>query len=156
MSINIREKGKQGEYDVCKMLQPLFPTKLERNLEQTRAGGADIKGCEPFQIEVKRVQDCGLGNKQSWWKQVNRASKPDEIPVVIYRPNKAKWRVLIGADLLGVDSDEWMDVSIDLFHTLVVTVLHTDLTDLSSLPICAKINSEIPDISIQSEVDAIR
>lgn len=121
MGINILKKGKDGELELCKRLDPFFPNTLKRNLNQTREGGADVDGCHPFVIEVKRVQDTCIGNKNKWWKQVCRATvHEDEISVVAYRPNKAPWRYLLSASLVNPILQGWIEMGEDQFLQLVI------------------------------------
>lgn len=116
--INVRNKGRSGESEFVNRFQPFFPETLKRNLLQTREGGADISGCSPFQIEVKR---CEKLEKDKWWKQVNRAlTDESEIPVVAYRQNKRPWRFLMSVRLVGVDSDGWLEMSEDDWVRLVI------------------------------------
>lgn len=102
--INGRAKGAAGEREFCRWLQKVLdldetPT---RNLEQTREGGADILGVEPFVFEIKRCE--GL-KKQDWWLQVKAASTgEDDVPVVAYRQNRQPWRFLISANYLGLEA----------------------------------------------------
>lgn len=121
MPINAREKGKAGELEFCHRFSPFFHTELKRNLLQTREGGADIDGCAPFQIEVKRCQKVEL---KKWWRQVNAAIKdPAEIPTVAYRQNKQPWRFLLPAYLLGVDDNGFIEVNEDIWVKFVMKVL---------------------------------
>ena len=91
-------KGKSGEREAAKWLQTSFGLELPpiRNLEQTRSGGHDLVGFDPFCIEVKRCETLSLTN---WWLQVLEASKEvhGSIPVVMFRQNRKKWEFLISA-----------------------------------------------------------
>ena len=119
--VNIRDKGKRGEYQFIERFQPFFHTKLERNLEQVRAGGSDIIGTHPFVIEVKNVEDHCDSNKRSWWAQVSAAVlHPDiEIPVVAYRKSRSSWRFLIASELIGIEN-EYLEVTEEVFLKLVM------------------------------------
>lgn len=128
MGINIRKKGADGELELCKRLQPFFPNTLQRNLEQVRSGGADVDGAHPFVIEVKRVQDTGNGNKNSWWKQVKAAitDLDQEIPIVAFRPNKAKWRYLVPFSLILSGRDGWAEIDEDQFLMFVIYIFELE------------------------------
>ena len=121
MGVNIRKKGAAAELEFCHRFQPFFHNTLERNLLQTREGGSDVSGSHPFVIEIKRVEDTGNGNKNSWWKQVLAAvNDPDaEIPCVAFRPSRQPWKFLIPASLIGIESKEFMEVSEDVWLQLV-------------------------------------
>ena len=106
--MNIRNKGKAGESEFINRYGPFFPNPIKRNLLQTREGGADISGCEPFQIEIKR---CERVEKNKWWAQVKAACKPDEIPVVAYRQNRGQWKFLLPVNLCNIDSEDYMEIA---------------------------------------------
>ena len=116
--INVRQKGKDGELEFVNKYQIFFPDTIKRNLLQTREGGADVSGCAPFQIEIKR---CEKIEHSKWWAQVNRAlASPEEIPVVAYRANKQPWRFLIPSSLLVAGTDEYAIVSETVFLQFVI------------------------------------
>lgn len=112
MGINIRQKGQEGEREVCDWLNGIayralkdegvpYPAKpiFQRNQNQSAVGGSDITN--PFQlcIEVKRQETLDLN---SWWKQCVTASVQfGGRPVVLFRQNgKRKWRVLLEAHVV--------------------------------------------------------
>ena len=88
-----RTKGASAEREVVKILKEAgFET--ERNLTQTRDGGRDLLGIDGFAIEVKRQERLNI---QSWWEQaVSQAG--DDSPVLLFRRNREKWRVVIELD----------------------------------------------------------
>ena len=122
--VNIRQKGAKAELEFCKRFDPFFPNTLERNLLQTREGGSDVTGCYPFVIEVKRVEKCDLGNKNSWWRQVCAATINPGISVVAFRPSRSAWRFLIPANLLDIDDPGWMEISEETWLKLVLRELN--------------------------------
>lgn len=121
MGINVRNKGKQGESEFVNRFQMFFPNEIKRNLLQTREGGADISGCAPFQIEVKRCQKL---DRKMWWRQVQAAClSEDDIPVVAYRQNHCPWMFLIPANLLPMTNDPgYMEVEEKVFLTILLGV----------------------------------
>lgn len=119
MGINIRNKGAKGELEFCARFNMFFPKPLERNLLQTREGGSDVTGCDPFVIEVKRVEDTCNGNKNSWWRQVTNATVPPYISTVAFRPNRSAWRFLIPAQLI-VDHPGYMEITEEVWLQLVL------------------------------------
>lgn len=119
--INVRGKGSAGEREICDILSARLnlKTKLTRNLEQTRYGGADIMTLKPFAIEVKRQQNLQIND---WLRQaVSQVTKKNHIPVLIYRQNKQKWAVMIPFNTVAnkklgkVHSDHFVTISLDLF-----------------------------------------
>ena len=117
MGINMREKGKTGELEFCNRFQPFFPDILKRNLLQTREGGADISGCAPFQIEVKRCQKI---EQPKWWRQVLAACDPSDIPIVAFRQNNCPWRFLLPFNLMVNGAEGYVEASEDVFLKLVL------------------------------------
>jgi hypothetical protein len=101
--INARSKGKRGEYEVIKLLQPVVnkvcgaygyaAADLERNLTQARGGGFDISGIPWLALEVKRHENLGLSGIKEWWAQTRLQSKEGQEPVLFYRPNNTSWLV---------------------------------------------------------------
>jgi hypothetical protein len=117
MPINARNKGKAGESEWINRYQPFFPDQLKRNLLQVREGGADISGCEPFQIEIKR---CEKLEHPKWWRQVMAAVSGEEIPVVAFRQNHKEWRYLLPASLMIKDCEGYVEADENIFLKLVL------------------------------------
>ena len=97
-----REKGKRAEREVVKLLQPVV-TKvyqeagkevplLERNLMQSHKGGHDIVGLEWMALEVKHHETLQI---PQWWEQTKKQAGKTRVPVLIYKQNRIKWRVLL-------------------------------------------------------------
>jgi hypothetical protein len=102
--INGINKGKAGEREAAEWLRKKLNLDIapQRNLEQTRSGGYDLIGLEPFIFEVKRQETLHL---HDWWMQVKRAaSATGDIPIVMYRQNRKPWNFLISAKYIGVDA----------------------------------------------------
>lgn len=105
MTINGRTKGHTAERQIAKALNEIYnevcqergmplpdvPT-IQRNQNQSAVGGDDLTGTMNYSIEVKRQEDLSLN---SWWKQaVASAARQGKTPVVIFKQNRLKWRVL--------------------------------------------------------------
>ena len=98
---NSRAKGASAEREVFKILSAGLGFQVERNLEQTRAGGADTT-INRWAIEVKR-QEVTLLN--AWWQQAveqaqrlnksPRASGYATVPMLIYRRSRMPWRAIV-------------------------------------------------------------
>ena len=95
--INSRAKGKSAEREVIGLLQEMIPTlKLERNLDQTRDGGYDIKGLEGWGPEVKRYAQITWGDVDNFWKQTTTQAKDTgRKPVLFMREDRAPWVVVV-------------------------------------------------------------
>lgn len=102
MGIHVLNKGKAGEREVVKLLQPVVDEvygrllmdapQLHRNQNQSALGGYDIDGLPWIALEVKRQEQLSIN---AWWKQVNKAARPGQEPIVIFRQNRKKWRILM-------------------------------------------------------------
>ena len=105
MALNAKTKGASGEREFGKWLLDNFKLLSEhgivpeRNLLQTREGGADIINVPCFIFEIKRVEKLDL---QSAWNQVQRV-KSHKIKVVAFRMNRKPWNFLISANHIDVD-----------------------------------------------------
>lgn len=99
---NGKAKGANGERELAVLLTswagPEFGLELQRNLEQTRGGGHDLVGLEPYgmAVECKRVEAKAIN---SWWAQAERQAKQAGglIPVLAWRQNRQPWRFRIKA-----------------------------------------------------------
>ena len=97
-----KQKGKRGEREVVILLQPIvnkvfeargleIPT-LYRNQNQSFQGGYDIDGIDWIALEVKRQETLQV-NK--WWEQTIKQASPEQVPVLVYRQNQQKWKVMM-------------------------------------------------------------
>lgn len=107
MGINVRTKGQTGEREIADMLNLIifnvmkeleYPEEeclrglstVQRNQMQTAIGGNDLTNCLGLSIEVKRQEQLSLN---TWWKQtMEAAATNNEMPVLLYRQNRKKWK----------------------------------------------------------------
>ena len=121
-----RDKGQRAERVVIKLLQPIVDKvymeaglvdktpSLERNLMQSNKGGYDIVGLEWLALEVKHQETLQVAQ---WWEQARRqAGDSGKVPVLIYKKNNVKWRVVMFAKL-APPCHAWVeaDMSVDSF-----------------------------------------
>lgn len=101
-------KGKNGEREVCRLLRDIIESvcdrlliepnerthwldQIRRNLAQSENGGEDICAFG-LSIEIKRQE---ILNLDKWWMQCDfNARKTNSIPVLMYRQNRRKWRIM--------------------------------------------------------------
>jgi hypothetical protein len=109
--INIRDKGQNGEREIVDALERVnkkvlasfgmvYPNKpiCQRNQQQTAVGGCDLINTFGLSIEVKRQEALSIN---SWWAQTLKAAEPKrEIPVLLYRQNRKKWKCVTNVFLL--------------------------------------------------------
>lgn len=103
-----QNKGKRGEREVVKLLQPVVNAAyeqakengygevageapvLQRNTLQSDRGGFDIVGLQWLALEVKFQESLSIG---TWWKQCLRQAGAGQEPVLMYRQSRKPWRV---------------------------------------------------------------
>lgn len=102
MSINVQNKGKEGERQFVKYLQPMVnevyedlglqAPEIHRNQNQSALGGYDIDGVPWLAIEIKRQEQLSIN---AWWKQVLNATREGQEPLLAFRQNRQKWRFMV-------------------------------------------------------------
>lgn len=121
-----KNKGANAEREVAKILQPIIDEVYEsvglespimkRNLEQTRGGGYDLVGIKWMALEVKRQESLNI---EAWWRQTVKQTLPGQVPVLMYRQNNKKWKVVMkGAIRSSKTSAVAMRVEISLIDFL--------------------------------------
>ena len=96
------EKGKNGEREVVKLLQPIVNrvcqefeecdvARLQRNTLQSDNGGFDIVGIDWLALEVKRQEQLNIN---AWWIQCLQQAKLGQHPVLFFRQSRQQWRVM--------------------------------------------------------------
>ncbi|UVX66706.1 MAG: holliday junction resolvase [Bacteriophage sp.] len=125
MAVNSRRKGKEGELELARILRTYgFDT---RRGQQFKGGGdsPDVMGLPGVHIECKRVQNLVI--EKAMVQSRTDAEGTDDVPVVMHRRDREKWKVTM-------DLDEFMKMYIAA----------TD-ADVPRFPTCA-LHKE-PDIS---------
>jgi hypothetical protein len=108
MPINSRNKGASAERECAKIIEDLLGIKCRRNLSQYQAGGYDLEGLDGWAIEVKRAKKPLLNQ---WWQQTcEQAAKNQLKPVLWYRLDNQKWRVVVPAGVLNPDFHSGMEL----------------------------------------------
>jgi len=92
MSAMQRRKGASGERELFNLLRDQLGVMVERNLQQTRNGGADSLSLPRLAIEVKR---CESEWRESWWTQAVTQAGSERVPVVAYRRSRQPWRFVV-------------------------------------------------------------
>lgn len=106
MAINVRTKGQSGEREICKFFNDIyrevyaelkipFPNvePCQRNQNQSAVGGCDVTNTCFYAVEVKRQEQLAIN---TWWAQcVKSAIDLDKFPVLMYRQNSKKWKVVL-------------------------------------------------------------
>jgi hypothetical protein len=136
-----KQKGSGGEYEAIKLIQPvvdtaysqagLIPPVLQRNLEQTRAGGHDIIGLPWLALEIKRQETLNIN---AWWNQtLASAIQSGGEPVLMYRQNNKKWHIMMHGylDSGGPRIKAVVQISLDAF---LIYIHHRIKAHLQAMP----------------------
>ena len=91
MSINSKQKGKNGELELSKKLRE-YGFDCRRSVQYCGANGdADVIGLNGIHIECKRVEALSLYKALS---QAKGDAKNGDMPVVMHRKNNCEWVVI--------------------------------------------------------------
>lgn len=117
-----RDKGQRAEREAIKLLQPIIDEEfqkqgkesplLQRNQMQSHKGGYDIVGVDWLALEIKHQETLQL---QQWWSQTTGQAGGDKEPILMYKQNRVKWRVVMYGYLpFGGDWIDWQRVPVDI------------------------------------------
>jgi Holliday junction resolvase len=96
MAVNSRRKGKEGELELARILRTFgFDT---RRGQQFKGGGdsPDVMGLPGVHIECKRVQNLNI--EKAMVQSRTDADGTDDVPVVMHRKDREKWKVTMDLD----------------------------------------------------------
>lgn len=94
--INSRAKGATGEREIANILKEEYGYDTRRGQQFCGINGdADVVGIEGLHLEIKRVEKLNLDEA---YAQSVRDSKDNEIPVVVHRKNRQKWKVTLSLE----------------------------------------------------------
>jgi hypothetical protein len=88
-----RQRGQEGEREVCQILTDALGVQIKRLLGQERDGGVDIK-VGPFAIDCKRKKR--VAQLYEWMKDALMAV--NGTPVIALRADGQKWLVVMELD----------------------------------------------------------
>lgn len=93
MSASQRRKGAAAEREVLRLLGDELGQSLQRNITQTRGGGADCLEVHGWAIEVKRQEKL---SRPAWWRQAcEQAERARAEPMLLYRRSREAWSAWI-------------------------------------------------------------
>lgn len=93
MSAASRRKGSSAERELLSLLGNELGVLLQRNLQQTRSGGADCVDLKGFSIEIKRQESL---SRPKWWRQAcAQAEALGAEPILFYRRSREPWAAWI-------------------------------------------------------------
>ena len=95
--MNSKAKGTRGEIELAQMLRYQGHIDARRGQQFCGLNGnADVIGVDGVHIECKRVERF---TDEPALQQAERDARAGEVPVVIYRRNKEKWKVCLRQDV---------------------------------------------------------
>ena len=133
--INSRQKGRDGEQAVARILREELGMEIHRNwAEQAAIGGCDLIGIPGWGIEVKRIKSATEGNLKQYWGQAADQAKEAKVrPALIYREDRQDWKVRMSLYDLRPDLGDHRQVTMALLSwcTLVREELSADAREFS-------------------------
>lgn len=107
--MNSKQKGKRGELELVEALRYAGYANARRSAQYCGNTGdaPDITGVEGLHIECKRVETF---RDEVALQQAEHDAKKGELPIVMYRRNKEKWKVCIRLDLFMLIWKELTDL----------------------------------------------
>lgn len=88
--MNSRDKGKRGELEAAHVLKKHgYDTRRGQQFAGIN-GDADVVGLPYIHLEIKRVEKLNIDDAL---QQSIRDAKDEEIPVVMHRKNRTKWKI---------------------------------------------------------------
>ena len=93
--INSKQKGKTAELEIAHILQENGFTDARRTAQYCGNTGdaSDVIGLDGYHIEVKHQETLQI---DKWWDQATHdAEKSGNIPLLVFRKNRQKWRVCL-------------------------------------------------------------
>ena len=97
---------------------------VQRNQNQSAVGGCDLTGTFHFAVEIKRQESLSI---ETWWKQCTAAASAlGQVPVLIFKQNHKKWRVMMPARIEVNAPGEFMyvraEITLEDFEKLFTSV----------------------------------
>jgi len=87
-----RNKGANGEREFLNLLRnELGDDTINRNLAQSRDGGADCLNLAGVSLEIKRQENPKLG----YWLEQARTQANGRLPALAYRKSREPWRIVL-------------------------------------------------------------
>ena len=111
MPINSKQKGKNGELEICHKLKE-YGFDCRRSVQyngKADGGQADIVGLKNIHAEIKRVEKLNLYDAMA---QAIHDAKDGELPTVFHRKNYSEW-------LVTMRLPDWIELYKEYFETVV-------------------------------------
>ena len=123
-----RNKGAGGERELFKLLSDELGIAVQRNLSQTRGGGADSMDVKGWAIECKRVETLAI---PAWWAQtLDQAERTGCKPALFYRQSRKDWVVALRLSDIApavYSGDDYTLMTLPLACQFIRSTLQTEL-----------------------------
>ena len=105
--MNSKRKGSAGERELAKLLRT-YGYDARRSVQYNGfQGEADVVGVPGLHIECKR---CEQVRDEVFLQQAERDAKKNEIPVVMYRRSREKWKATVRLEVFMLIWNELTDL----------------------------------------------
>ena len=97
MPINSKQKGKNGELEICRILKK-YGFDVRRSVQyngKAEDGLGDIVGLDGIHAEIKRVESLNITKAM---EQATEDAREGEMPAVFHRRNNKPWLVTMHLD----------------------------------------------------------
>lgn len=102
-----RTKGAVAENEVCKMLSDFYPNAARELSQYQSSCGRDLRETQPWCVQVKRYKSLAPGMKRLAYEEARGACDEEyKLPLVFYREDRKKWRVLTDFYVLA----DWLEL----------------------------------------------
>ena len=106
--MNSRNKGKRGELEAAHLLQKYgYDARRGQQFSGTN-GDPDVVGLPGIHLEVKRVEKLNIDEALD---QSIRDARESEIPIVMHRKNKKRWKITMRFDDWMMLYKAWEEVN---------------------------------------------
>ena len=107
--MNSKSKGKRGELELAELLRHAGYANARRSAQYCGNTGdaPDIVGVDGLHIECKRTEQV---RDEVFLQQAERDARKGELPVVMYRRSREKWKVCIRFDMFMLMWNELTDL----------------------------------------------
>lgn len=95
--MNSKRKGKEGELELASLLRSQGYADARRSQQYAGINSdADVVGIKGLHIECKRAERV---SDEAFIQQAERDSRAGDVPIVMFRRNKEKWKALLRQDV---------------------------------------------------------
>ena len=95
--INGKQKGKRGELEIAELMRGYGYSEARRSAQYCgKAGDGDVVGVDGLHIEVKFREQV---SDEKFLQQAEGDARKGDLPLVLYRRSREKWKALLRLDV---------------------------------------------------------